>query len=275
MSNLIYVYGVVRTGESIPSFRGISGESDAYAITFGSVDVIVCGVSEAEYSEEALKEKVNNPEWLHEKAFHHHEAVMKIYEHATVIPMKFGTIYESTESLENKIMSQHDDLYASLNHLADKEEWNFKIYANNEKLHKTTEANNATVGAKKEAIGKLSPGRQYLEKRRLDQLIDRELDKEKESFCSLVHAGLDEYSEDSTVKKNWNKDVTGRTDEMCWNSVYLVKKDKVEDFLEHIKNLQHEWETSGWTIEAAGPWPAYHFAESGTRGQAPCPKSEG
>ncbi|MBP1948819.1 GvpL/GvpF family gas vesicle protein [Virgibacillus litoralis] len=267
MSDLIYVYGIINENQTPPVFKGIDGERDAHTISLGKVDAVVCDVSQQEFGEEALQQKVEQADWLHEKAFHHHEALMKLYEYCTVIPMKFGTIYKSFENLERTIAKHCDQLIESLEVLVDKEEWNFKIYCNNEKLREGIAIHNPTVESKKEEIAGLSPGRQYLEKRKLSQLVNQELEKEKESFSTLVHDSLQAFSVSSEVKKNWNKDVTGRNEEMSWNSVYLIQKNQVESYLDHIKELQKKWEDSGWMLEATGPWPAYHFVA--------LPKSEG
>ncbi|MGP4106121.1 GvpL/GvpF family gas vesicle protein [Virgibacillus sp. L01] len=267
MSDLIYVYGFINTKQNPPKFKGIDGERDVYPIPMGSINAVVCDVCEQEFGQEVLQQKVEQADWLHEKAFHHHESLMKLYEYCTVIPMKFGTIYKSLDSLESTIATHHDRLIESLETLTDKEEWNFKIYCNNEKLREGIADHNPTVDQKKEEIAGLSPGRQYLEKRKLSQLVDQELEKEKESFYTLVHDSLEAFSVSSEVKKNWSKSVTGRNEEMAWNSVYLIQQNKVESFLDHIKELRRKWEESGWMLEATGPWPAYHFVT--------LPKSEG
>ena len=74
MSDLLYLYGLIPTKEAnkenLPSMKGFDGESELYTIEIGDVTAIVCDLPSNEYSEETIKEKVDNDmDWLQEKAF--------------------------------------------------------------------------------------------------------------------------------------------------------------------------------------------------------------
>lgn len=265
MEKLIYLYGIIPATENdavpLPSLKGLDEESEIYSLPFGNLEAVVCELNPADFNEEELEKKTNNPKWLHEKAFHHHDALMKLYQNHPVIPMKFCTIYSGKESLENTIEAHQNHMVELLKTIEDKEEWMLKIYCEQDKVKETVASSNETVEAKKEEIAAMSPGRQYLEKRKLNQLIEQELEKEKHAFSKKIHQELAEHSVNTEVKKNWTRDVTGREEEMCWNSVYLLEQPAVEDFLSVIKSLQEKWSDSGWLFEVTGPWPSYHFAK--------------
>lgn len=270
MANNIYLYGIIPNNEEknahFPSFKGIDDYHEAYLYSFGRITAVLCELDEQEYSKENIQQKTNQMEWVQEKAYHHHEMLMKIRDHSPVIPMKFCTIYSGQESLEQMLQNQENELTQELARLENKEEWNLKIYSDSQKLKEQVEKHNETIEAKKEEIAQMSPGRQYLEKRKLEQVIDQEVEKEQQSFCSALHNELDRLSEDSTVKKNWSKDVTGKKEDMCWNSAYLVSLDQVERALEKISELKATAEHKGWQIEATGPWPPYHFVNLSRKG---------
>ncbi|WP_085505836.1 GvpL/GvpF family gas vesicle protein [Thalassobacillus devorans] len=265
MAELKYLYGIIPTDElnqtPLPSFKGLDEQHEWYPIAFDGIQAIVCDLEESDYNESALEEKTSDVEWVHEKAFHHHEAVMRLHESYTVIPMKFATIYTSKTNLEETLTNHYQEMDGLLSWLKGKEEWNLKIYCDNDSLRKRTAAHNLTIEEKKKELEHMSPGRQYLEKRKLDRLIDQELEKDKEQQSSSIHDQLVTYSVKTDIKKNWNKDVTGRTDEMCWNSVYLLENQEAEEFLGKVKQLQKEWKEAGFTLELTGPWPAYHFSK--------------
>ncbi|AXI07809.1 gas vesicle protein GvpL [Oceanobacillus zhaokaii] len=264
MEKLIYLYGIIPAREKdvqpLPSFKGLDDESEVYSLPFEEIEAVVCELDPVEYGEKELEKKTNDVKWLHQKAFHHHEALMKLYEKYPIIPMKFCTIYSGQASLKNTIETNQSHMAKLLSNIADKEEWILKIYCEPEKVKETVTNYNETIEAKKEEIAAMSPGRQYLEKRRLDQLIDQEAEKEKHAFSEEIHDELAALSVDTEVKKNWNKDVTGREEEMCWNSVYMLEKFAVDEFKSVIKKLQEKWAESGWHFEVTGPWPSYHFA---------------
>ncbi|MBS2970243.1 GvpL/GvpF family gas vesicle protein [Metabacillus sp. KIGAM252] len=264
MSNLIYLYGLIPTEEAtaaaLPSFKGFDQEHDGYSVEFGSVTAVICELDPAEYSEEQIKEKVNEMEWLHEKAFHHHEMLMMLEKGYTLIPTKFCTIYSSLDSLTETITQYKERMLELFVYLEGKEEWNVKIFSDDSQMRETFGENNPTVMAKKEEIAQLPPGRQYFEKRKLDQLVDREMELEKNRICEQIHKDLVPFSEDNTVKKTWSQDVTGRDEQMCWNSVYLLPKDQIAAFKEKIQHAAEAYQESGWKFEPTGPWPPYHFA---------------
>jgi 2-hydroxy-3-keto-5-methylthiopentenyl-1-phosphate phosphatase len=265
MEKLIYLYGIIPASGSdappLPSFKGLDEESDVYSLPFGNIAAVISELDANDFNEQELEKKTNDAKWLHEKAFHHHEALMQLYQNYPVIPMKFCTIYSGKENLQKTIETHQPKMVELLESIEDKEEWMLKIYCDSNKIKENVASFNHTVEAKKAEVANMSPGRQYLEKRKLNQLIDQEAEKEKNNFSKTIHQKLVDHSINTEVKKNWNRDVTGRQEEMCWNSVYLVEKSKVEDFLSVIKSLQKEWEAKGWYFEATGPWPSYHFAK--------------
>ncbi|MFC0274769.1 GvpL/GvpF family gas vesicle protein [Metabacillus herbersteinensis] len=266
MGDLIYLYGLIPTKEvashqSFPSFKGFDGVENLYTISRNQVTAVVCNLDRNDYSEQVIKEKVNNDmEWLQEKAFHHHETLTALYKTFTIIPLKFCTIYENEENLRETIHGNEEKLESSLTLLHGSEEWNVKIYCDDNDLRKQVDVNNSTIQAKKQEISGLPRGRQFFEKKKIDQLIETELEKEKNRVCENVHEKLKEHSLHAAIKKNWSKDVTGLKENMTWNSVFLLPVPQVEHFLEEIKNFEKELEGTGWRFEATGPWPAYHFS---------------
>lgn len=265
MGDLIYLYGLIPAKEaaaqSLPSFKGFDGSDELYTIPIGNTEAIVCTLNGEKYSEETIKEKINNDmEWLQEKAFHHHETVMKLSKMYTVVPLKFCTLYKNQDSLIHSVQSNASMLEKAFELLAGNEEWNLKIYCDDQKLKEQVSQNNPTIEAKKNEISQLSKGKQFFETKKLDKLIESELEDEKNRMSEKIHEHLKEFVLQGNVKRNWSKDVTGRKENMTWNSVYLIPKEDVEAFLEQIQQYEKKMQETGWQFEASGPWPAYHFS---------------
>ncbi|MCP3026945.1 GvpL/GvpF family gas vesicle protein [Halobacillus sp. A5] len=265
MSLYVYLYGVIPTPEDgdnpFSSHKGIDNEHELQMKNYGDISAVFCHVEEEEYGEEVLQEKTNQMDWVQEKAFHHHEILMNIRERTALIPMKFCTIYQSEANLDDMVHNHQDQMKALIERLDGKEEWNLKVYCDRDQLSKNVADHNLNIKEKKDEIAQMSKGRQYLESRKLDQYVQQEVEREQDAFGSALHEQLTAYSVEDTVKKNWNRDVTGKDEEMCWNSAYLVPLERVEDFLEIITNENEKHKSSGWILEATGPWPAYHFAK--------------
>ncbi|MFD1020675.1 GvpL/GvpF family gas vesicle protein [Thalassobacillus hwangdonensis] len=260
MEHLIYLYGIIPESRDVAPFKGLDGEKDAYCLHLDGMKAVVCSLDEFEYNEEKLEEKVNNVEWLHEKAFHHHEALDKLNEEGPVIPMKFCTIYQSETSLRATVEPKKQAFIHSLSRLDGKQEWNLKIYCDDEKWEEAFAHHNSIIEEKKAEIENLSPGKQFFAKKKLDQWMKEEMDKEKDRLCYAIHDTLDDLAVESSVKKTWGKDVTGKNEAMNWNSVYLFSKEQVEEVAKHLESWKEKWGDRGWKFEVTGPWPPYHFA---------------
>ncbi|WP_227937106.1 GvpL/GvpF family gas vesicle protein [Alkalihalobacillus deserti] len=265
MGDLIYLYGLVPTNEtinqSLPSFKGFEGEGGIYTIPIEQNTAIVCNLDSDQYSEEKIKDKVNHDmEWLKEKAFHHHETVMKLAKMFTVIPLKFCTLYKNQDSLAKAVQTNEQKMERTFALLAGNEEWNLKIYCDDQLLKEQISQSDPTIEAKRADIASLPKGRQFFEKKKIEKLIESKLEEEKNRVSEDIHLHLKEYVLQGNVKSNWSKDVTGRKENMTWNSVYLISEPKVESFLNEIQHYQKEMKEMGWQFEVTGPWPAYHFS---------------
>jgi hypothetical protein len=265
MDGLIYLYGLTPTKEatnqSFPSLKGFDGEGVLYTIHIGKITAIVCGLNSENYSEESIKDRINDDmEWLQEKAFHHHETVLKLSKMFTIIPLKFCTIYKNQKSLENAVQSNESKMISAFNLISGNEEWNLKIYCNDQMLKKQVSQSNPTIEAKREEISQMPKGKQFFEKKKLDKLIESQLEEEKNKVSEQIHLHLREFALKGNVKRNWGNVVTGRKDNMAWNGVYLIPKSKIEIFLDKIQEYEKSMQKTGWQFEASGPWPAYHFS---------------
>ncbi|MFS0728225.1 GvpL/GvpF family gas vesicle protein [Paenibacillus sp. 1P07SE] len=264
MPTFIYVYGLIPSPEleltALPSFVGMDGANHAYALPLGEITAVVCELDDAEYGEEALQERMNHDmAWLQEKAMHHHETLLMLNSRYTLIPMKLFTIHKSQASLEHKVDNAREPITALFAKLRDREEWNVKIFCNDAALRERVKLQDPVIAAKQQEISGLSPGRQFFEKKKIEKWIDRQLEEYKNQTCSELHDQFSRYAQAETVKRNWSKEATGRQENMSWNSVYLLPSNMVERFLSEIQAKKAAYEDQGWTIEASGPWPAYHF----------------
>jgi hypothetical protein len=265
MSDQIYLYGLIPTNEmtnqTFPPFRGFDGKGDIYTIAIENTTAIVCQLDSEHYSEERIKKRINHDmEWLKAKAFHHHETVMELSKMFTVIPLKFCTVFKNEDSLSKTVQLNASKMESTFAFLAGNEEWNVKIYCDDQLFKETVSNGNQLIEEKRIEISELPKGRQFFEKKKLDKLVESELEKEKNRISEKIHLHLKEFVLLGNVKGNWDKEVTGKKAKMTWNGVYLITEADVEPFLEQIQQYEKEMRELGWEFEASGPWPAYHFS---------------
>ncbi|MEH7176804.1 GvpL/GvpF family gas vesicle protein [Neobacillus vireti] len=265
MDDFIYLYGLIPTKEaanqSFPSLTGFDGASNIYTFTIEKITAIVCNLDSNIYSEERVKDQINNDmEWLQEKAFHHHETVMKLSKMFTVLPLKFCTLYKNIASLKTAVRLNQSKIMDTFLLIYGNEEWNLKIYCEDDILKNRVSQSNPVIEAKRAEISQLPKGRQFFEKKKFDKLVEAQLEKEKNKISEQIHSFLSEFALKANVKENLSHQVTGKQEQMAWNGVYLVSKSKVEPFLEKIQQFEKDMRETGWWFKATGPWPAYHFS---------------
>lgn len=265
-NELIYLYGFIPTKEyeatSAPAAKGIDDDFELDFYVAGEITIAVCLVKEQEYNEEALKKKVEDMQWLQEKAFHHHQIVNGLHENYTVVPLKFGTIYKNEESLEQTIQKYGENIHRVFAQLEGHEEWSMKVYVDSDKYNKTVEVNNAEIEKRKKEIEELPRGKQFFAKKKIDKVIEEKAEEEILDICEELHKKIELQSVETEIKKNWEKKLTDRKDDMYWNAAYLIPAAKVEQVrqLVETKMKAAEKEDSGFVFEISGPWPPYHFA---------------
>ncbi|NMH75440.1 gas vesicle protein GvpL [Bacillus sp. RO2] len=263
--SLFYLYGLVPTEElkdkPLMPLAGIDEQHHLYERQIGEVTAILCEIDEEEFSEEVIEDKVNHDmEWLQAKALHHHETLVKLHNNYTLIPLKFCTIYKSEQNLARTIESEGLKFHQLFENIAQKEEWNLKIYCDDKKIKEEVVEHSSDIKEQEKAIETLSPGRQFFERKKWKQKIEEAVVNVKRSKCDEIHKSLTGLCSQSDVKKNWSQEMSGRKQDMNWNGIYLLNENKRDTFLQQVKHLQKEYKELGFTMEYTGPWPCYHFA---------------
>ncbi|PYZ94633.1 gas vesicle protein GvpL [Salipaludibacillus keqinensis] len=266
-NDLIYVYAFLpekeATTKNLGDIQGIDPEKHVELFTSNELTAVICRVSPEDFAEENFKRNVEDMKWLQQRAFHHHELMNTLHDTFTIIPLKFGTIFENEDRLIEMVTQYNEEMKEILSQVKGKEEWNLKIFADHKVFSEKVITDNADIEAKKQEISEMSKGKQFFARKKLDQFIEDQIQVEIEKKCSGIHDQLVKLSQNAEVKKNWDQKVTGREDAMAWNCVYLLQSgENVETFNQIIQGYQDrsDEEKEGLRFESTGPWPAYHFA---------------
>jgi hypothetical protein len=264
-SNLIYVYGLIPTKEwkmkQAPSFSGMEQEP-IFMMTYHEITACICHVNEMDYSQEQIDRKLKDPVWLNEKAFHHHECISFIHKYYTVLPMSFCTLFKTAVNLEKMLSENYAVLLGKLENLYGKQEWNLKVYCDMEQLKSFVARNHLTVLEMQNNIEKMPVGKQYLMKKKLQNLIATTIENEQVSRWGILHQQFQAIASDWVLRKNWGKEITRRKDDMLGNCDYLIDREEVEAFLACIHENESIFQEYGLDFQVTGPWPPYHFAKT-------------
>lgn len=263
-TDFIYLYGVILSEElqssEVPVLVGID-QKKATVLHYKELAAVITPVNPHKFSQQQIDLQLKDPDWLKEKAFHHHECITAIHTHFTVLPMSFCTIFQKEENLFALLNEQYDVILQQLLRFKEKQEWNLKIYCHSEQAYSYVVHHNPSVLQLKENIANMPKGKQFIMKKRLDQLITNELEKEQSLWWQRMEQQLQSIFCDSRLRANWGREITERKDDMIVNCDFLIEKKKTEPFLAKVQELEHTFSAFGCTFQVSGPWPPYHFSK--------------
>jgi len=255
-NDLIYVYCLTR---SSPDLVGAVESEGLKSLNLDDFYVIIKYVSDSEFSEENLRKNLSDIHWLETNAREHIRVINTIMEHDTVIPFKFGTIFQSEESLRKFITDYSGSLIENFHQIKGKEEWSVKIYGDRKVLTEQIDELSEEAAALEKQIMASSPGKAFLLKRKKTELIENELDRLCKLYAQQYYNAFKSLSELTSLNNLLPKEFAGRDDTMILNAIFLVSKNKVTEFKSTVDNINNQKENTAFFIEATGPWPPFSF----------------
>ena len=216
-------------------------------------------VSSDDFSGENLKKNLSNTIWLERNKRHHINMISSIMRYHPVIPLKFGTIFPTRESLDKFIDDYSASLARNFHTISGKEEWAVKIYCDKRVLReKMLELSEEVVTLEKHIL-ESSPGKAFLLSLKRTELIEQEVIlfmRKKGQQC------FDEYKVicyESHLNNLYPRELTGRQEDMILNANFFVNKENVGLFIYLANRQESECHSLGFSFEVTGPWPPFNF----------------
>ena len=255
-----YLYGIVLCGENDrdidTDLTGISAEPGVRIIVSGSLGAVVSRVPLSQFGAAVLEEKLQDLRWLEEKVRLHQELLQQIMQEQTIIPMKFGTIFQSQERVRDILEEQQEHFQALLKFLTGHEEWGVKGYYRREELHEYLKSGECSP---KPGQGGTGLGKAYLLRKKLEEELESRAVDYSRQIGEEAYGWLRVHSVRSTLNKFLSRNVTGREEELFFNGAFLVAKGSHGAFRHTVEKLNGEFGAQGIFLEVSGPWPPYSF----------------
>ncbi|MEU9150398.1 GvpL/GvpF family gas vesicle protein [Streptomyces sp. NPDC048417] len=261
MSDLLtYAYAVVRdTGglrEAIAPLRGVA-DAPVGLVTDAGDDqpaLVVSRVPAQDFQEHALKEHLEDLEWLEAVARAHHGVVEALAERTTVLPLRLATVYLDDRRAREVLEAGRTVFAELLARLSEHVEWGVKIYVEP----------SAVPAAPPVPAGDLTPGRAYLRNRRQQQSVRDTVYQAAQKAAERVETAGRRHASDRVrhrVQQGPLADAAGSAGgagENVVNDAYLVPLKRCDDFLADVTRAADGLD--GVRVEATGPWAPYSFA---------------
>ena len=241
--------------------EAIECEAKLELVVGNDLAAIVSAVPLADYNEDALQERLADPQWTAMRAMRHQEVVEYCAARANIIPLRFGTIYLQRERITEMLSQKAEELHAILARLHGREEWSLNIYRDAAKLMESMESFNPRLREASEQANRASPGQAYLLRKKIDSLRAEEARHETALVLAEVEENLAVVS-DGVTRLRLAKDEATEHGELVAKFAFLVARARFNDFQTTAERLARQYSTSGFKLELMGPWPAYNFAVS-------------
>jgi Gas vesicle synthesis protein GvpL/GvpF len=253
----IYVYGVVGPDTTPTLFADARGVDAAQPVVLVAGDGIVAVTSSVpfpEFGQHALEANLQDPLWLEEKIRAHDGVLAAAIGRTTIVPFRFGAIYESDDHVR-EMLAERRDLVDALTRLAGKVELGVNGYFDRNRLRERVAAERAP------ADGEESSGRAYMQRRQLERELDTAVGELAAECSDAVHERLAAAADDARV--NPLRPSSGdATREMLLNGAYLVAAGAEDPFRAALDELRARYAGDEVVLEVTGPWPPYNFAEA-------------
>jgi hypothetical protein len=244
----VYLYAIgdaALADSDVLRMIGVDGGS-VRTVVDGSLAAIVGSVDREGFSEQAIRARLEDMEWLEQLARTHHEVVDRIARSHPVAPVRMATVYLDDAGVRELLGEHRAQLVVTLDRIRGRSEWGVKGYAAPAK---------EAPEAEPEVSASEAPGTSYLMRRRAErdraahgrQRLAAAADKVHEEFAALAV--------DSRLYPPQDPRLTGRRDEMILNAAYLMDEAGAKQLAEMV-NATVEGDLR---LELTGPWAPYSF----------------
>ena len=241
-SSGMYVYNVIETDEP-RSFGniGIGGRGDeVFTIHFKGLAAVVSKTPIVVYDptrENALA--------------HEHVNELVIEQGFTPVPMSFGTVFSSEDSVKEFMTDTYDALLDVLNKMQGKLEYGLKVNWNRDEVLAELEQENSELRQLKAEIASNRASSTYFARMQLGRLIEQALAEKSQSYIRDIY----DHLRDAAIASRSNKPIG---DKMIMNAAFLVERDKTAVFDQKLEEIAKKYEGK-LVFRQNGPWAPYNF----------------
>lgn len=179
-------------------------------------------------------------------AVDHARVIADCFQHSTVLPFRFGTVFADDDALRRSVRSNQRQFNANVERLRGKAEMHLKVVLHDGVPDCPTYRSSPTVG------------KEYLSRLRVSAALDRERQTKAKAVFVQVHRMFSPLEEEISCRRDRGK--------MMLDIAHLIDH-------EHVARYQSRYHTSATQmlpecqLALSGPWPPYHFIHQNQRMQ--------
>jgi hypothetical protein len=261
--NAFYVYCVGEREALALLFEGalpsaIENETRLEMEASDDLAAVVSAVPLADYGEEALQARLRDPTWTAVRAMRHEKVVEHFARRASVVPLRFGTIYLERLGVKGMLSERGPQLRAIIERLRGREEWGVNILCDRKTLVERIDSLSPRLRELGAQAASARPGQSYLMRKKIEAMRLDEARAEMKRVAARIEQELAPHG-DGRVRLRVLKDEGGAQGDLVAKLAFLVSRTRFDEFRAAAEKLAQEHAPAGFQLELTGPWPAYNF----------------
>jgi hypothetical protein len=253
-----WAYCILADPEAAPvGAPGVESDREVDLVRDGDLVAVVSAVPLSEYSDDRLREHLNDIDWVERVARAHERVLDQTLERATILPLRLCTLYRDRDGVRRMLREQKPTLLEELSELEGHREWGAKVFVDQERLADALEA--APGGEAPEPGEHRSAGVEYMARLGRDRQASERLQEIGDSVVEEIHAALEAIADKARTNPLQRPELHGRAEQMLLNGAYLVSRQREQELAQTADSLRERWSASGFQLELTGPWPPYNF----------------
>ncbi|HYX43095.1 MAG TPA: GvpL/GvpF family gas vesicle protein, partial [Pyrinomonadaceae bacterium] len=170
-----YVYCVGERAALEPLFDAalpapVEADASLELIADDALAAVCSVVALTDYGEEALQARLADATWTAVRAMRHERVVEHFARRASVVPLRFGTIYLARGGVEQMLAERRAELQGIIERLRGREEWCVNVYCDRAKLSAQLVLLSPRLRELSEQAARATPGQSYLLQKKIETL---------------------------------------------------------------------------------------------------------
>jgi len=182
----------------------------------------------------------------HKSGVDHARVIADCFQHSTVLPFRFGTVFNDDESLRKSIRSNQRQFLTNIDKLRGKTEMHLKVFVDD-----------CTAPASEKHVSAESQGRDYFTNLRENAGRQRERQTRARAVSFQMHRLFMPLDEEVSCRLT-------ESGKMMLDIAHLIDRKCVERYLNKFSTTCAVMRQ--YQMQLSGPWPPYHFVHRLTRG---------
>lgn len=258
MTKGFYIYGI-RTRSSTPvKTKGVE-QKNVYTVFYKDIEAVISDVELRDFETESIKGKLKDLKWAEPQVRAHAAVLEECMQTSSVIPWKFGTVFKNMNGLQKFLKENCGRLKDILMKFSNRQEWGVKIYTDTEVVRQEIRKTDDEIRKLEREILLKSKGVSFFLEKKLGNILTSKTEEKINQVVAEIFETLGQQAEEKAENRLFGKQLTGKETDMALNAAFLVKKDRIDDFMQAFKKLKEEFKGSEFSL--TGPWPPYNFVK--------------